>query len=179
MLFLQGTMITAFARSVIYLDQNTMWQLNEQSTNEQMNKEVKKNSFSPKIYTSLDRHWNRGSRNHSTSKNHSNYRVEKMLSKMPSFLPNVKSLIPRKVVMGSLGKKRISIFNISKLDFPPFFFPRSVLRKVWTAFDYIEKNQPEANTQCGKPFLIPPKVCRVIRNGKQNILMKSIDLDQY
>lgn len=166
MLSLQGTKMTAFARSVIYLDQNTMWQLNEQRS---------KKGF----FLSQNLHLSRQTLEQGiTSKNHSNYRVGKMLSKMPCFLPNVKCLIPRKVVMGSLGKKRISIFNISKLDFRPFFFPRSVFRKVWTAFDYIEKNQPEANTQCGKPFLIPPKVCRVIRNGKQNILMKSIDLDQ-
>lgn len=76
-----------------------------------------------------------------------------------------------------MGKKRILRFNINKLDFPPLFFARSVLRKVWTAFDYIEKNQPEANTQHGKPFLIPSKFCRITRNGKQNVLMESIGLD--
>lgn len=53
---------------------------------------------------------------------------------MPHFLSNVESLILRKRVMGVLGKKRIPIFNISKLDIPittttTHFFPRSVLSK--------------------------------------------------
>lgn len=73
------------------------------------------------------------------------YRVEKMLSKMPPLLPNVKSLIVWKAVMGSLGKKGYQYLILANWTFPPPFFPRSALRKVWTAFDYIEKNRPEAN----------------------------------
>lgn len=139
--------------------------------------EVKKDSFSPKICTSPDRGWNRGSRNMSTSKNHKQLWSGKDAIKNATLPPKCEVSQTKERGDGESWKKRIPIFNISKREFPPLFSPRSILRKVWTAFDYIEKNQLEANTQCGKPFLIPPKVCRVIRNGKQSILMKSIGLD--
>lgn len=77
---------------------------------------------------------------------------------------------------GESWKKRIPIFNISKLDFPPPSFSPGVLSEKSGLLLIILKRIDLRQMLCGKAFLIPPKVCRVVRNGKQNILMKSIGL---
>lgn len=88
----------------------------------------------------------------------SNYRMEKMLSEMPPF-PSVS--LSSQVANTMLEKKnhKKNQFQYLILASWTLFLcsPRCVLRKVWTAFDYIERNQPEATFSVENIFLYDQK----------------------
>lgn len=90
----------------------------------------------------------------------SNYRMEKMLSEMPPFFPNatLSSQVANTVLEKKINNK-INQFQYLILASWTLFLcsPRCVLRKVWTAFDYIERNQPEATFSVENIFLYDQK----------------------
>lgn len=79
-----------------------------------------------------------------------------MLWKMPPFFPSVKSVFARKGVAWSVGKQECQ-YLILVYWTPSHFFPRCVFRNVWTAFDYIEGNWPEATLSMENLFLFNQK----------------------
>lgn len=89
----------------------------------------------------------------------SNYRMEKMLSEMPPFFPSVSlsSQVANKM-LGKKNKKKNQFQYLILASWTLFLCsPRCVLRKVWTAFDYIERNQPEATFSVENIFLYDQK----------------------
>lgn len=82
-----------------------------------------------------------------------------MLSEMPPFFPSVS--LSSQVANTMLEKKnhKKNQFQYLILASWTLFLcsPRCVLRKVWTAFDYIERNQPEATFSVENIFLYDQK----------------------
>lgn len=91
----------------------------------------------------------------------SNYRTEKMPSEMPPFFPSV-SLSSQG---GNTVLEKINQFQYLILASWTLFpcSPRCVLRKIWTAFDYIERNQPEATFSVENIFLYDQKFAELYK----------------